>query len=74
MHYGLRAGANPEDRSLPLVRARGAPTRDAVEQVENAEDRVADILFDVPIRNATEFFQLERLCVKRSSAPLATSA
>jgi hypothetical protein len=68
MHYGLRAGANPEDRSLPLVRARVGAYQDALEQVENAEDRVADMLFDVPLRNATEFFQLERLCRQREAA------
>lgn len=66
--YALRAGANPDDALFPLVRARAGAYQDSLEDVENVGDRVSDVLFDVPVRNVTEFFQLERLCRQREAA------
>jgi hypothetical protein len=56
----------PEASERPSSPAGAYP--DALERVDNALDRVADVLFDVPVANATEFFQLERLCRQREAA------
>lgn len=66
--YPLRAGASPDDTFLPLVRARVGAFQDGLEDVDNAQDRLSDLLFDVPFQHATEFFQLERLCRREEAA------